>query len=218
MINLDKEWREIIARTNLLKKEMNKIQKEVVGPAKKAKLDCTEALTQIAEIKTNIKANDDELPILEAKITKALNKIGNIVDAEVPISKNEDEDSLVVTLYHQPEGVSLPAAVKDLSYTLPEKKPLTHDDLLWRIDGYEPLRGQGVAGHRAYFLKNNGVLLNQALIQFGITHLRQRGYEVLQPPYFMNKDVMAGIAQLDDDTMCEDIEWFATEQERDDNF
>jgi seryl-tRNA synthetase len=55
-----------------------------------------------------------------------------------------------------------------------------------------------VGGHRAYFLTNAGVLLNQALINYGIAFLSARGYDVLQPPYMMNKDVMASIAQLDD--------------------
>ena len=55
-----------------------------------------------------------------------------------------------------------------------------------------------MAGHRGYFLTDAGVLLNQALINYGISFLRQRNYKVLQPPYMMNKDVMADIAQLDD--------------------
>ena len=33
-----------------------------------------------------------------------------------------------------------------------------------------------------------------------------------------NEGMPFGIAQLDNDTMCEDIEWFATEQERDNNY
>merc|ERR1711957_959444 len=68
----------------------------------------------------------------------------------------------------------------------------------WRIGGYEPIRGQNVAGHRGYFLKNNGVLLNQALINYSIAFLRKRDYDVLQPPYMMNKDVMSKLAQLGD--------------------
>jgi len=28
------------------------------------------------------------------------------------------------------------------------------------IDGYDPKRGRKIAGHRGYFLKNYGVLLN----------------------------------------------------------
>jgi hypothetical protein len=36
-----------------------------------------------------------------------------------------------------------------------------------------------------------------ALINYGVSFLRAREYSVLQPPYFMNKDVMAGVAQLE---------------------
>lgn len=38
---------------------------------------------------------------------------------------------------------------------------------------------------------------HQALISYGIAFLRKRQYSVLQPPYFMNRDVMAGVAQLE---------------------
>lgn len=76
-----------------------------------------------------------------------MGKIGNIVDPEVPISKNEDEDNLIVSLYPTPpEGDNiLPANQGKIEYTLPATKPLKHDDLLWRIDGYEPSRGRTVA-------------------------------------------------------------------------
>merc|ERR1712157_158657 len=54
------------------------------------------------------------------------------------------------------------------------------------------------AGHRAYFLKDAGVLLNQAFINYSIAFLRKRGYTILQPPYYMKKEVMAQLAQLED--------------------
>lgn len=41
-------------------------------------------------------------------------------------------------------------------------------------------------------------MLNQALINYGIAFLNKRGYDILQPPYMMNKDVMAKLAQLED--------------------
>jgi len=39
-------------------------------------------------------------------------------------------------------------------------------------------------------------MLNQALINFGLTFLKKRGFTGLQPPFFMRKDVMAKCAQL----------------------
>ena len=40
-------------------------------------------------------------------------------------------------------------------------------------------------------------MLNQAFINYGIAFLRARGYSVLQPPYMMKKEIMAGVAQLE---------------------
>ena len=181
-----------------LRQKLNDLQKTVIAPAKKAKENCDAALSAASEIKSSIESLDKELPDIEKLRDSLLGKIGNIVDPEVPLSKFEDIDNLVVGLNPLPAGVALPVSISQLKYDLPPTKPLTHDDLLWRIDGYEPTRGIAVAGHRAYFLKNSGVLLNQALINFGIAFLRGKGYEVLQPPFFMNRDVMSGIAQLAD--------------------
>jgi len=64
------------------------------------------------------------------------------------------------------------------------------------VDGFDAKAGVIVAGHRGYFLRGHGVRLNQALINFGIDFLSKRKYTPLQPPYFMNKDIMAETAQL----------------------
>ena len=54
-----------------------------------------------------------------------------------------------------------------------------------------------MAGHRGYYLVNDGVDLNQALIAYGLDFLRSKGYDKVQPPFFMNKEQMAKTAQLD---------------------
>lgn len=56
--------------------------------------------------------------------------------------------------------------------------------------------GTDVAGGRGYFLKQYGVMLNQALINFGLSFLIKRGYTLLQTPFFMRQEVMAECAQL----------------------
>ena len=79
---------------------------------------------------------------------------------------------------------------------------MSHHEVLTRIDGYEPERGVKVVGHRGYFLKRWGVYLNQALINYGLEFLSNRTvdgktYIPLQTPQFMNKDMMAKTAQLE---------------------
>jgi seryl-tRNA synthetase len=54
-----------------------------------------------------------------------------------------------------------------------------------------------VVGHRGYFLKSWGVFLNQAMINYGLEFLSEKGYTALQTPQFMLKDYMAKTAQLE---------------------
>ena len=201
VLDADETWRTLTNKKDTMRKDMNKLQKEVIGPKKKAKEPCDEEVKQMKAMQAEIKAIEAEIPEQANKRDELLKRIGNLVDPEVPISNDEEEDNLVIALYPEPpeakEGF-LPCPQGKLEYTKPATAPMTHDDLLWRIGGYEPVRGQNVAGHRAYFLTNAGVLLNQALINYGIAFLQERGYNVVQPPFFMNKEVMAGIAQLDD--------------------
>jgi seryl-tRNA synthetase len=202
VLELDEQVRTLQGQRDDTRRLANKLQKEVIGPKKKKGEDCDEEVAQLKEYQRQIKILEDEqIPVVESKRTAILNKIGNIVDPEVPISQDEDKDNLVIALYPSPteeEEVTLPSPLGKLQYTLPEIKKQTHDYLLWRIGGFEPVRGQNVAGHRAYFLTNAGVLLNQAIINYGIAFLRARGYNVVQPPFFMNKEVMSSIAQLED--------------------
>ena len=139
----------------------------------------------VAEIKTSGEEIDRAEQLqkdTKVEVDALIGKVGNIVDMSVPISQDEDKDNEVVRTWGKPRD---PAGL------------LNHHDLLWRIGGYEPERGVGVAGHRAYFLRDVGVMLNQAFINYGIAFLRARKYCLLQPPYFMKKEVMAGVAQLE---------------------
>ena len=207
VIAKDEEWRQAQKKVDQIRREVNKLQKDVIAPKKKAKEPCDEEVLEMKAMQKEIKTIQTSLPDMAAERDALLSRIGNIVDPEVPISHDEDEDNLVVALFPVPmEALAidedtpklLPCPLGKLTYTLPPTLPMTHDDLLYRIGGYEPVRGQNVAGHRGYFLRNAGVLLNQALINYGIAFLRKRGYDVLQPPYMMNKEVMASLAQLDD--------------------
>lgn len=53
-----------------------------------------------------------------------------------------------------------------------------------------------VAGSRAYYLINEGPLLNQALINFALHFAYKRKFIPIHTPFFMVKDVMAECAQL----------------------
>lgn len=205
----DDEWRSLRKQLDQLRREMNILQRDIIAPKKKKNVSCNLELENMKKLQVEIKDIEVCIPDVVTARDKLLKRIGNLVDPEVPISQNEVEDSIVISLFPMPTKTNnydptfnnkplLPCRIADLEYILPPIKPSTHDDLLYRIGGYEPVRGQNIAGHRGYFLLNAGVMLNQAFLNYGIKFLRDHGYDVLQPPYMMNKDIMASLAQLED--------------------
>ncbi|KAL1842501.1 hypothetical protein VTJ49DRAFT_5107 [Mycothermus thermophilus] len=164
--------------------KINEVQKQI-GPKKKAcaKEDVTDLLKQKADLE---KERKDLLALAaeKEKLLKAKVKtIGNIVHESVPVSDNEDNNRVERTW--APEGVAF------------EKRDvLSHHEVLDRLDGYDPERGVKVVGHRGYFLRRWGVFLNQALINYGLEFLNERGYIPLHTPQLMLKEQMAKTAQL----------------------
>jgi len=113
--------------------------------------------------------------------------VGNLVAKDVPVSLTED-DNKVLRTWH-PDG---PNAVVEKKTSI-----LAHHEVLLRLDAMDLERGSKVSGHRGYFLTNDGISLNQALISYGLEFLRKKQYKTLQPPFLMNKELMAKTAQLD---------------------
>ena len=98
----DETWRAMIKEVDELRRQVGKLQRDVIAPKKKAKENCEKEVAQMKDMKNQIKDIEKRLPQVAAKCDSLLNRIGNIVDPEVPISNNEDEDNLVVALYPEP--------------------------------------------------------------------------------------------------------------------
>jgi seryl-tRNA synthetase len=158
IIAKDEEWRGLTGIVDNMRKQRNIVQKEV-ATKKKAGEPCEEQVAEIKRIGDEITGTELRQKELKVVIDQLINKIGNIVDDSVPFGNDEDKDNRVERTWGTPRD---PAGL------------LNHHDLLWRIGGYEPERGSAVAGHRGYFLRDAGVLLNQAFINYGIAFMRKR--------------------------------------------
>jgi seryl-tRNA synthetase len=173
-----------------LKKQKNDISRTVAQKKKDSKGQdkCEEEIAQSKALDGKIEELEAARDKLEKDLAKELNKIGNIISPNVPISNTEDDNKVIRTW-----GVP-----SDLVVTGEELGKLHHHEVMQCLDIIELERGSRVAGHRGYFLKGLGVLLNQALINFGIKQLIQKGYTPTQPPFFVKKSVMEATCQLSD--------------------
>ena len=149
----------------------------------KAKESATELLEQKVALEKEIKVVEQEEKELKAKVDSGLRLLGNLVHHSVPVSKDEEENKIERTWGEFPNRKAEGA--------------LNHVDCLYRTGLVDIERGSNIAGNRGYFLRGDLVLLNQALINYGLAFMRQKGYTAVQVPYFMNKDAMSNTAQLE---------------------
>jgi len=135
-----------------------------------------------SQLEKNISEISDKCKEIFVERNILLNKIGNIIHKSVPVSVDEKNNEIVSLFNENKRNM--------------DKLGHHHDEILYRIDGYTS--DIKIAGHRGYFLKGVGVLLNQALIQYGLNFLLKKNYTLLQPPFFMKKSVMSKTAQLEE--------------------
>lgn len=174
-----KAWVRIRFQLDELNKSQNKLQKEI-GLKFKKKEDPKELLAQkeeLAQEKERLLAVEQAA---DQQLRSKVNLVGNIVHESVPVSNDEANNELI-------RKWGTPAT---------QKPRYSHDEVLTRLDGFDAERGAKLVGHRGYFLKQYGVFLNNALIQYGLDFLAKHGYTALQAPVMLNKDVMARTAQL----------------------
>lgn len=112
----------------------------------------------------------------------------------------DDQDENPITKLWHPEGPNhkgMDMEQKGLGPSDVTPNIISHHEVLARLDAFDTDRGAKIAGHRGFFLTNDGLDLNQALINYGLQFLRERGYKKIQTPFMMRKDMMAKTAQLD---------------------
>eukprot|EP00921_Rhytidocystis_pertsovi_P013995 GHVQ01022797.1.p1 GENE.GHVQ01022797.1~~GHVQ01022797.1.p1 ORF type:complete len:447 (-),score=41.00 GHVQ01022797.1:377-1717(-) len=187
VIEVDNEWRQAIYKMEQEKKDCNAVNKQI-GLNKKKGLDCSELMEKSGQYKKSVPEFEKKAAAVAAKRDGLLGKIGNLIHSSVHVSSDEANNPVI-----RKWGV--------LPTWKPEEFPngiLHHHEILAKLNGYESKKAVEIAGHRAFFLRGPGVMLNMALIQYGLNFLVRKGYIPLQPPYFMRKEVMAETAELQD--------------------
>lgn len=167
-----------------LNTEINSIQSQIKEAYKSGKKD--EALVErLKEMKVDPESRRNELrehaTRLKSEIDRLVFSVGNILEEAVPICKTDDGNVVVRT--HS-------------GFRKAPENPRSYADLMKCYAN--PEAGAEVFGHRGYFLQGKMALLARALKNYAIDFLVSRGYEFIQPPVMMRKDVMALTSQLSD--------------------
>ncbi len=182
LIESDQKRREFIIKTDELRKKKNQVAL-TISEKKKVGEDISGILEEMKKVSEELTKLELEQNNVEKKYLKLASSIPNLIHESVPIGKDDESNKEIKKWGDIPE---FDFKIKD------------HIDISEDLDLVDLERAAKVAGARFYYLKNDLVRLNQALINFGLDFLREKGYSVVQPPYMINRESMEGAVITDD--------------------
>ena len=182
LIESDQKRREFIIKTDDLRKKKNQVA-IIISEKKKAGEDASSILAEMKNISNELTKLESEQENIERKYLKLASTIPNLVDESVPIGPDESANKEIKKWGNIPK---FDFKIKD------------HIDISEDLNLVDLERAAKVAGARFYYLKNDLVRLNQALIQFGLDFLAEKGYSLVQPPYMINRESMEGAVIAED--------------------
>ncbi len=173
---------ELITKTQMLRRQKNLLS-ETIASKKKSKQDATFELGEMKQVSALLDQTESEATQIEVKFNQLMMTLPNLLHETVPVGKDE-KDNVVVR--------------QNGEIMRPSFNPKDHIDLATTLDLLDLSRAAKVSGARFYFLKNELVKMNQALINFALDFLLERNYTLIQPPYMIRKEPMVGSVILND--------------------
>jgi len=168
-LKLKKDLDDLRHKRNTISEEINFLKKE--------NKDISNKIKEIKELPNKIKELEENYEHLQTNIKNKLSNIPNIIDKIVPVGKDEKDNKILKSVGKIPK---FKFKFKD------------HTDLALDLNLLDLEKASKVAGARFYYLKNDLVKLNYALINFAMDFLRKKKFSLLQPPYMLRKEIISG--------------------------
>ncbi|MGB9816149.1 MAG: serine--tRNA ligase [Desulfurococcaceae archaeon] len=199
---LDQEWRKLLTLVQEVRHRHNVISREiskVPEPEKQRKIEeAKKLLEELSRLESELKRVEDERE-------QALLDLPNVVHESVPIGP-DDSYNVPVRFWGKPrvwEGYLEQFKQQTEKYGFKVEheiinwKPVGHADVLENVLGLgNTLKASEVAGSRFYYLFDDLVFLDMALLMYAIDSLTSKGYRLVLPPYMLRHKVMMGVIDL----------------------
>ncbi len=168
IIELDAKRRALIAETEALKAEQNKITKTIPALKKEGK-DTAPIFAEMKEMSAKAKANDDMLKEVETQFTSLMLGLPNLPDPDLKAGGKENNEPL--RYYGEPHHFDF--------------EPKNHVDLCTDLGLIDYKRGTKLSGAGFWVYRGMGARLEWALLNYFIeTHLGD-GYELVLVPHML---------------------------------
>ncbi len=168
LLRRDDDRRELQRRVDELRARRNQIATQMKGGKPEPAL-----IDEGKQLKIELAKREEYLRSAEMEVDTLLAQVPNIIFADVPLGG--EEDSVEIKRW----GEQKTGAIDHLDFAL-------------KRDWVDFERGARVAGSKFYYLKGDLALLENAITQFALNFLVQKGFTYLTVPHMVNSRTAAG--------------------------
>ena len=168
ILELDQQRRELIASTEAMKAEQNKVSKDIPR-LKKAGEDVAPIFQKMGELKASIANNDESLRNIEAEYRTAMLSLPNLPDPDLKPGGKENNEPL--RYFGEPHQFDF--------------EPQHHVDLCCGLGLIDYERGVKLAGSGNWMYTGMGARLEWALLNYFIDTHTADGYDFILPPHML---------------------------------
>lgn len=176
VIAIDDERRKLLSQIQTIQQKQNELSREI--PKEKDNAKKQELVGQGKSLREQASSVEAKVKEIEAALKAAISVIPNMTHPDAPVG-------------------ALPEDNKDVKHWGEKRifdfKPKDHVALCDSLQLADFEAGASVSGQKFYFLKNEGALLELALVQYAMSTLVKEGYTPVITPDLARVEVLEGI-------------------------
>ena len=193
VLELDKKNREAKLNGDNLRSDRKKTSEQIGQLMKAGQKDEAEKLRQeVQKINSALEENEALEEKYSNEIKERMMKIPNIMDASVPIGK-DDSENVEVQKFGEP--------------TKPDYEIPYHADILDTFNGLDKESAGRTSGMGFYYLVGDIARLHEAMLAYARDYMINNGFTYCIPPFMIRSDVVTGVMSFEEmDAMMYKIE------------
>ena len=179
VFDMDKRVREVQTKKDELRANKNKMSSEIGLLMKDKKIEeANKIKEEIARMGQEIDSLEEEQGKLTKEIRERMLVIPNIMDASVPIGK-DDSENVEVQRFGEP--------------VVPDYEIPYHADIIERLGGMDKASAGRTSGEGFYYLLGDVARLHEAMLAYARDYMINQGFTYCIPPFMIHSDVVTGV-------------------------
>ncbi len=179
VLDLDKKNRAAITEVEALRAKRTNLSKQIGALMGQGKKDEAEAIKKESqEIGQRILDLEAEQEKLGEEVKQRMMVIPNIIDATVPIGK-DDTENVEIERFGEPK--------------VPDFEIPYHVDIMEKFNGVDFDSARRVSGNGFYYLQGDIARLHSAVLTYARDFMIDRGFTYCLPPFMIRSQVVTGV-------------------------